>query len=433
MPYSIRKLPNQNLYRVYNKETNKIHSYATSLENAKKQVKLLYTISGEGIETDAFEEKEVVTLPEFSSVKVDLPTYMYKRLPNINGKPPPYRYRLVNPITETRNIASRKNSGKSVEINRKPIPQPFTYYEESNETPKLKDFSPEDQEKLKQFYEDVKKNEGKDRDKIKQQPAENIPRGYPVTMYKTAKRLGFKETDEKVYQKKPVIVKPPKEKKVKIPKEKKPRGRPKKEKVTIEVQEEEQPFSPPTEGIVNVEFPPSTPSSLSRASSTKSSISPPPSLSRASSTKSSISPPPSLSRASSTKSSVSPPSSLSRSATESSVSSIDMEELMRNLRNKTDEIIGGSIKNKILTNNKMNSWVQYVKDYAAQNNMKYNEALKDPACKAGYKGLGGKAYKKGAGIIDEAAAAGYADQVLIADAYNQSELGANAGKKYISL
>ena len=38
----MRKLPNKNLYRVYNKKTKKIYSYATSYENAKKQIRLLY-------------------------------------------------------------------------------------------------------------------------------------------------------------------------------------------------------------------------------------------------------------------------------------------------------------------------------------------------------------------------------------------------------
>jgi hypothetical protein len=46
MPYTIRKLPNQNLYKVYNTETKSIHSYATTLENANKQVKLLLQKEG---------------------------------------------------------------------------------------------------------------------------------------------------------------------------------------------------------------------------------------------------------------------------------------------------------------------------------------------------------------------------------------------------
>jgi hypothetical protein len=43
--------------------------------------------------------------------------------------------------------------------------------------------------------------------------------------------------------------------------------------------------------------------------------------------------------------------------------------------------IGKGIKNKKPTN----SWITYVKDYAKKHNMKYNDALKDPKLKAGYK------------------------------------------------
>ena len=98
-------------------------------------------------------------------------------------------------------------------------------------------------------------------------------------------------------------------------------------------------------------------------------------------------------------------------------------------------INGKGINNNISTNNnKMaNSWVQYVKDYAAKNGMSYRDALRDPNCKAGYKkgsGIRPVAMKKGMGVIDESE---FADQALIADAYNGSQLGANAGKKYISL
>ena len=44
MPYKIRKLPNKILYRVYNSDTGEIHANATSLVNAKKQVRLLYML-----------------------------------------------------------------------------------------------------------------------------------------------------------------------------------------------------------------------------------------------------------------------------------------------------------------------------------------------------------------------------------------------------
>jgi hypothetical protein len=120
---------------------------------------------------------------------------------------------------------------------------------------------------------------------------------------------------------------------------------------------------------------------------------------------------------------------------------IDPNAYFANLEKKYGRGIENKISNKSIG---MNSWVQYVKDYAAKNGMKYNEALKDPACKAGYKKGNGlvsdvkKAVKSvgkkvGLGIIDEAAAKGYADQVLIADAYNQTQLGSNAHKRYISL
>jgi hypothetical protein len=42
MPFTLRKLPKQNLYRVYNSKTKKVHSYGTTLEKAKKQIRFLY-------------------------------------------------------------------------------------------------------------------------------------------------------------------------------------------------------------------------------------------------------------------------------------------------------------------------------------------------------------------------------------------------------
>ena len=44
MPYVMRKLPKQDLYRVYNAKTKEVHSYGTTLENAKKQITLLNMI-----------------------------------------------------------------------------------------------------------------------------------------------------------------------------------------------------------------------------------------------------------------------------------------------------------------------------------------------------------------------------------------------------
>lgn len=56
MPFGIRKLPNKDLYKVFNKETKEIYSNGSTLENAEKQIRLLYSlendnIKGEGINT----------------------------------------------------------------------------------------------------------------------------------------------------------------------------------------------------------------------------------------------------------------------------------------------------------------------------------------------------------------------------------------------
>ena len=41
MPYQIRKLPNQNKYRVTNKETGRVSAFSTTKKKAEGQVKLL--------------------------------------------------------------------------------------------------------------------------------------------------------------------------------------------------------------------------------------------------------------------------------------------------------------------------------------------------------------------------------------------------------
>jgi hypothetical protein len=96
-----------------------------------------------------------------------------------------------------------------------------------------------------------------------------------------------------------------------------------------------------------------------------------------------------------------------------------------------------------------NKWVEHCRQFAKERGMKYSDALKHPDCKKGYgifsknqltniilhknkviEDLEQEAYKKkgGKGVIDE-----LSNQSAIAVSYNDSELGANAGKKYISL
>lgn len=94
-----------------------------------------------------------------------------------------------------------------------------------------------------------------------------------------------------------------------------------------------------------------------------------------------------------------------------------------------------------------NSWIEHVKAFANKKGIKYNEAMKDPECKASYKKTGSgvkKAtvvtpkgtkmgyaelkkrmtkFKKGKGLIDEMGQ----QQAIIANKSNELGLGANAG------
>jgi len=49
MPFSSRNLPNTDLYKVFNKDTKEVYSKGSTLENAKKQIKLLYSLENDNI------------------------------------------------------------------------------------------------------------------------------------------------------------------------------------------------------------------------------------------------------------------------------------------------------------------------------------------------------------------------------------------------
>lgn len=44
MPYSLRKVPRRNCYRVTNTKTNKVRAKCTSKAKAKKQMRLMYAL-----------------------------------------------------------------------------------------------------------------------------------------------------------------------------------------------------------------------------------------------------------------------------------------------------------------------------------------------------------------------------------------------------
>jgi hypothetical protein len=97
---------------------------------------------------------------------------------------------------------------------------------------------------------------------------------------------------------------------------------------------------------------------------------------------------------------------------------------------------GKGLENKISTDSiKMpNKWVSYVKDYAAKNGMKYNEALKSAECKAGYK-TGGAIYNPKNDPVITAQNRVIADNMngrsrINAFVHNNDDL---AGRKFISM
>lgn len=51
MPFKIRKIRGKDLYSVKNSKTGAVHSHGTTLDNAKKQVRLLYSLEGKGLST----------------------------------------------------------------------------------------------------------------------------------------------------------------------------------------------------------------------------------------------------------------------------------------------------------------------------------------------------------------------------------------------
>jgi hypothetical protein len=378
---------------------------------------------GGSIETDKFDERGIVSLPEFRSVNINLPTYMYKRLPDINGKPPAYRYRLVIPITSSRNLSSRKKE-TSLNINQKPVSKPIVDIIESEYEPNINDFSPADRRKIQTYYNKVKENERTNPNEIDKDDYEIIPRGRPLPCdgTKKSKNLG---------------------KEVKIlSKEPKKLGK-KGKKVELIIEEDEEPKQLGKEGSFldnlqkqlkdkpkktkqrNIEEPKEDLfAKLMEYEKEK------PNEEKADLTKEQI-----ISRIEKLEKEQDILTDKVNTTEEENNRWREIQDELQDLRFnqknydfvKDRKIRGKGLldKNKILSNNRMtNPWIEYVKSYAAKNGMSYRDALRCPKCKAGYK----KGGKVGMGVVDE-----IGNQDLLAEMYNDSELGANAGKKYISL
>jgi len=343
---------------------------------------------GKGIETDLFEEEGVVSIPEFRSVKLDLPTFMYKRIPDSKGKPPPYRFRLIIPITKSRNLSSRKLE-TSLNLSQKPISKPSVQVLDNGDRPTINEFSRSDREKIQEYYSNVKANEDEDPDNIEKDFYQVIPRGFPLPCDGAEERK--LKPSEKVAKSVRVI----EPKAVKTKEAQKPKG------------------SLVAARVANIEKAVKT----TKAADAKKAVGRPKKEKRKVTLEDDG-------------------SSANVAALVARANDDDEEEddlgdddakLMltdydawkkKNLGSKKS---GKGLENKISTNNKMpNKWITYVKEYASKNGMSYRDALKDPKCKAGYK-TGGMLETMGH------------QSRLLAHSFNDSELGANAGKKYISL
>jgi len=448
-------------------------------------------IIGGSAETDLFETSGVVSIPEFRSVKLDLPTYMFKRLPDVKGKPPPYRYRLLLPVTKSRNLSSRKLE-TSLNISQKPVDKPIVNVEEipDNEKPLLEEFSPDDRVKIQAYYNAVKRNERlrpedieKDRYIVKQ-------RGFPCYLYENCAKQGLSHKENKKQPKKKIVKEkmgvmiPPnpdyieygdegtkgnkyydKGKKTlyerlqeenqsqegsqktiasktstKISKDLVPVER----RGAVAIEEPIAPTAakkrgrPPKKLPDDVEIedePPAKPVKKPRAPRGSKVAAAVANIEK----KKAPAKKPAKLRVVDEEGNPAPITAEELRATEtsssSSLSSAD-EELMRKdyAAWKRKHNIGGRglgiiDENKVLDNSiKMpNKWITFVKSYASKNGLQYKDALKDPKCKEAYKTGSGMA---GCGVIG----CGVIDEMPGERVMSLADkLGATAGKKFISL
>ena len=85
-----------------------------------------------------------------------------------------------------------------------------------------------------------------------------------------------------------------------------------------------------------------------------------------------------------------------------------------------------------------NKWIEHAKNYAKEKGVKYSEALTCPECKSSYK-TGGKITTQNGQKVSVTPQMGFGmdagreDDNPEAVIYNQKQLGANGGKKFISL
>lgn len=167
MPYIIRKIRNKDLYKVVNKTTGEIHSSGSTLENAKKQVRLLENLpenKGQGLALNAFtseDDSSPILLPMLNDIILEIPKYFVYQVFPKSLKPNERRFKIFIPTTNNTNKLSSRLKKSSIEV--KAIDNDEIKLHENKDNviqipPKLSEFSKQDQNKLKDYFLNVENN-----------------------------------------------------------------------------------------------------------------------------------------------------------------------------------------------------------------------------------------------------------------------------------
>jgi hypothetical protein len=193
MPYIITEGDKPNSYMVRNHHTGKVHSFGSTLENAKKQLKVLEHLQAEehfeGAGLLYNEKKKKVSLPSTNDIQFIVPPFLVRERKGNNR----YRLKLVNPLTKQRNISSREKD-LNIQIFRKLTPTADLQF--SMKDYDLKEFSPKDRKTILE-YDELMSNEWGDRatdyptrkgfNKVDYKEVPNVlfhnqPRGFPTEL-----------------------------------------------------------------------------------------------------------------------------------------------------------------------------------------------------------------------------------------------------------
>jgi hypothetical protein len=173
---------------------------------------ITFDLGGSGVKADTFltdllrnkdeKNKVKVPLPQVGEVKLEIPPFFAQQ--DAKGK-----WRLVNPLTLVRNLATRKGK-KSITISRENVENPNVEANGRTPAPPLSAFSQRDQNRIVRYFKGVQSGSAGD------YQYKNKQRGFPATLYKNARKAGLTEDpNTKTYAKNkkkakaPYIPKPP--------------------------------------------------------------------------------------------------------------------------------------------------------------------------------------------------------------------------------